>query len=81
MSEQESNTSSDSLLKKVWYIFFILLYPILITFSLVFTGILLVFSGISKIIFKLIHLFSAKPDSVKNTSNTEPVIHPSSVNS
>jgi hypothetical protein len=81
MPHQEFPKSSDSLLKKVWYVFFILLYPVLITFSLLFTSILLLFSGLSKLLFKLIQLFSAKPASVKNEPKAEPTIHSSSANS
>lgn len=44
--------------KKAWNVFFILMYPVIMTFSLLFTGILLFFSGLSKV-FSL--LFSLIP--------------------
>jgi hypothetical protein len=81
MPHQEFPKPADSLLKKVWYVLFILLYPVLITFSLLFTGILLVFSGLSKLLFKLIQLFSSKPESAKDDSKVEHTLPSSSANS
>ena len=37
-------------MKKLWFGFFVLMYPILITFSLVYTGLLLIFSTLSRVI-------------------------------
>jgi hypothetical protein len=42
------------LLKKLWLGLFILMYPIIVTFSLLFTGLLLVFSTLSKVISKIV---------------------------
>ena len=81
MPHQEFPKPTDSLAKKIWYVFFILLYPVLVTFSLLFTGILLLFSGLSKLLFKLIQLFSAKPESAKHDSKVESTLPSSSANS
>lgn len=80
MSEENNNTS-NSFLKKAWYLFFILLYPVLVTFSLVFTGILFLFSGISKVIFKIVSMFSAKAEDGRITPEVKPTIHPPSAHS
>jgi hypothetical protein len=81
MPHQEFPKPADSLAKKIWYVFFILLYPVLITFSLLFTGILLLFSGLSKLLFKLIQLFGSKPASVRNDSKVDSTVPSASANS
>ncbi|QHT68278.1 hypothetical protein GXP67_17335 [Rhodocytophaga rosea] len=81
MPHQAFPKPTDSLAKKIWYVFFILLYPVLVTFSLLFTSILLLFSGLSKLLFKLIQLFSAKPTSVKNEEKVDPTLPSTSAHS
>ena len=51
----------DSWDKKVWFGFFILMYPILVTFSLVFTGTLWLFSLLSSAISALANRLSNQP--------------------
>ncbi len=43
-----------------WNILFALFYPFLLTFSLIFTGIVWIFSGISQILFKVLSSISQK---------------------
>lgn len=80
MSQEIENQSSSSVLKKIWYGLFILIYPIIITFSLVFTGILLLFSTLSKLIFKIISLFSKNSEPNKIVKKVEPIVNQSSAN-
>jgi hypothetical protein len=48
------------ILKHLWNVLFAIFYPALVVFSLLFTGILLVFSNLSKLVFAIIRLFSKK---------------------
>ena len=48
------------ILKHLWNVLFALFYPVLVIFSLVFTGILLVFSNLSRLAFAIIRLFGKK---------------------
>jgi hypothetical protein len=54
----------------VWNIFFTVMYPVLATFSLLFTGLLVLFSFISRILFKVLDSFSAENKSAKKTEQT-----------
>jgi hypothetical protein len=56
--EEDEAPKSSSPMSKLWYGFFILMYPIIITFSLLFTGLLWVFSGLSWIISSVAKLLS-----------------------
>ncbi|MES2730321.1 MAG: hypothetical protein V4714_01185 [Bacteroidota bacterium] len=56
--EEDTAPESTSPKSKLWLGFFILMYPIIITFSLLFTGILWVFSGLSWIISTVAKLLS-----------------------
>lgn len=48
-----SSEGGNSLVKFLWNVLFVILYPIITTFSLVFMGILYVFSGLSKLVSKV----------------------------
>ena len=56
--ENQTGKETSPLLKKLWFGLFILMYPVIITFSLVFTGLLLFFSTLSKIFSKIIEWIS-----------------------
>jgi hypothetical protein len=47
-------------LAKLWQVLFVLIYPVLITFSLIFTVILLIFSSLSQLMFRLLNGASPK---------------------
>jgi hypothetical protein len=49
-----------AILKHLWNVVFAIFYPALVVFSLAFTGILLVFSNLSRLVFGIIKLFSKK---------------------
>jgi hypothetical protein len=46
--------------KHLWNVLFALFYPALVVFSLLFTGLLLLFSNLSRLAFAVIKLFSKK---------------------
>jgi hypothetical protein len=48
------------ILKRLWNVLFTAFYPVLVVFSLIFTGILLLFSNLSRLAFAIIKLFSKK---------------------
>ena len=48
-----SSEGGNSLIKFLWNVLFVILYPIITTFSLVFMGILYIFSGLSKLVSKV----------------------------
>ncbi len=82
-TELPGEDKPKSWLDKVWVGFFILMYPILMTFSLLFTGLLLVFSTLSKLISWVVSLLPGQHtvpvksarDEV-SASETENAIHP-----
>ncbi len=55
-----SEDSRPSFVYYAWQIFFALMYPILVTFSLIFTGILLLFSGLSRLLIAVASFFAKK---------------------
>jgi hypothetical protein len=70
--ENQTGKENAPLLKKLWFGLFILMYPVIITFSLLFTGVLLFFSTLSKIFSKIVELFSSRkpasgPDGQRST--------------
>jgi hypothetical protein len=44
----------------VWHAFFVLMYPVLVAFALVYTTMLRIFSGLSQVISWTIKLFSRR---------------------
>lgn len=48
-----SSEGGNSLVKFLWNVLFVILYPIITTFSLVFMGILYIFSGLSKLVSRV----------------------------
>ncbi|MBC7920030.1 MAG: hypothetical protein H7Z75_02975 [Ferruginibacter sp.] len=67
--DKSAEQPPDSWDKKVWFGFFILMYPILITFSLVFTGTLWLFSLLSKGISVLANRLGRRADRPKPTAH------------
>jgi hypothetical protein len=58
--ENQTGKESSPLLKKLWFGLFILMYPVIITFSLLFTGLLLFFSTLSKVFSKIVEWVSPR---------------------
>jgi hypothetical protein len=82
-TELPDEDKPKSWLDKVWMGFFILMYPILMTFSLLFTGLLLVFSTLSKLVSWVVGLLPGQPAVPTKSarkesaaSETENAIHP-----
>lgn len=48
-----SSEGGNSVVKFLWNVLFVIFYPLITTFSLVFVGVLYVFSGLSKLISKI----------------------------
>jgi hypothetical protein len=63
------------ILKYLWNVLFTIFYPALVVFSLIFTGILLLFSNISRLAFAIIKLFSKKEPQEANASKRKPSAH------
>jgi|GEM_PF-1939203 len=58
--ENQTGKENSPFLKKLWFGLFILMYPVIITFSLCFTGLLLFFSTLSKVFSNIVELFSSR---------------------
>ncbi len=48
-----TSEGGNSVVKFLWNVLFVILYPVITTFSLVFMGVLYVFSGLSKLVSKI----------------------------
>jgi len=58
--KEDQDKPKSVLLQYAWNVLFALFYPFLITFSLLFTGIVWVFSGVSQVLFKLLSSIQSK---------------------
>ena len=67
--EDQTGKETSPLLKKLWFGLFILMYPVIITFSLVFTGLLLFFSTLSKIFSKIVEWLSPRKPTTDTTGS------------
>gem|GEM_PF-2316501 len=57
---KEEQKPKSILLRYIWNVVFALFYPFLVTFSLLFTGIVWLFSGCSQLLFKFLSSLSTQ---------------------